>query len=66
MMSAIQVKYITTPPPVLVLAPPPAATTPKVVHTSQIKPSAPNDLNGDRVQGHMFLMSCKLCILLTG
>jgi hypothetical protein len=52
-----------TPPP---LASPPPVTTPlQASQPSRVKPGIPSHFNGDRVQGHTFLTSCKLYIFLT-
>jgi hypothetical protein len=51
------------PPP---MASPPPVTTPlKASHPSRVNPGAPSDFDGDRAQGHVFLMSCELYILLS-
>jgi hypothetical protein len=53
------------------IAPPPPASLPPVTtplkasHHSRVNPGAPNNFNGDRAQGHVFLTSCELYILLS-
>jgi hypothetical protein len=66
MINTLQAKDVTIPPPALMSPPPPATTTPKVMHTSQIKPSTPNNFDGNSMQGRTFLTLCKLYMLLTG
>jgi hypothetical protein len=52
------------------IAPPPPVPTPLVItplqasQPSRVKPGTPSHFDGDRVQGHAFLMSCELYILL--
>jgi hypothetical protein len=53
-----------------VALPPPASSPPvttplKVSHTSRVNPGAPSNFDGDRAQGHAFLTSCELYILLS-
>jgi hypothetical protein len=51
------------PPP---LASPPPVTTPlKASHPSRVNLGIPSNFDGDRAQGHVFLMSCELYISLT-
>jgi hypothetical protein len=51
--------------------PPPPVPTPLVItplqasQPSRVKPGVPSHFDGDRAQGHAFLMSCELYILLT-
>jgi hypothetical protein len=53
------------------VAPPPPASSPPVTtplkasHPSRVNPGAPSNFDGDRVQGHAFLTSCELYILLS-
>jgi hypothetical protein len=46
-------------------SPPFVTTTLQVSHPSRVKPGIPGHFDGDRVQGHTFLTSCELYILLT-
>jgi hypothetical protein len=53
---------VTPPPPIS----PPHVTTPLLAsQPSRVKPGIPSHFDGDRAQGHAFLTSCKLYILLT-
>jgi hypothetical protein len=53
------------------VAPPPPASLPPVTtplkasHPSRVNLGAPSNFDADRVQGRVFLTSCKLCILLS-
>jgi hypothetical protein len=54
-------RNIAPPPP----ASPPLVTTPlKASHPSRVNPGAPSNFDRDRAQGHTFLTSCNLYILL--
>jgi hypothetical protein len=55
-------RNVTPPPPVS----PPHVTTPLLaLQPSRVKPGVPSHFDGDRAQGHTFLMSCELYISLT-
>jgi hypothetical protein len=55
-------RNVAPPPPVS----PPHVTTPlQALQPSRVKPGVPSHFNGDRAQGHAFLMSCELYISLT-
>jgi hypothetical protein len=55
-------RNVAPPPPVS----PPHVTTPlQASQPSRVKPGAPSHFDGDRAQGHAFLTSCELYILLT-
>jgi hypothetical protein len=45
--------------------PPLVTTALQVSQPSRVKPGIPSDFDGDRAQGHAFLTSCELYILLT-
>jgi hypothetical protein len=53
------------------VSPPPPVSTPLVntplqaLQPSRVKPGVPSHFDGDRAQGHAFLMSCELYISLT-
>jgi hypothetical protein len=51
--------------PLPLASPPPVTTPPKVSHPSRVNPGTPSNFNGDRAQGHTFLMSCELYISLS-
>jgi hypothetical protein len=55
-------RNVAPPPPV---SPPHVTTTLQASQPSRVKPGAPSHFDGDRAQGHAFLMSCKLYISLT-
>jgi hypothetical protein len=55
-------RNVTPPPPV---SPPFVTTTLQASHPSRVKPGVPSHFDGDRAQGHAFLTSCELYILLT-
>jgi hypothetical protein len=55
-------KVITPPPPV---SPQLVITPLQASQPSRVKPGIPSNFDGDRAQGHTFLMSCELYILLT-
>jgi hypothetical protein len=55
-------RKVASPPPV---SPPLVTTTLQASHPSRVKPGIPSHFDGDRVQGHAFLTSCELYILLT-
>jgi hypothetical protein len=55
-------RNIAFPPPA---SPPPVTTPLKASHPSRVNPGAPSNFDGDRAQGRMFLMSCKLYISLS-
>jgi hypothetical protein len=57
-MSNIEMaKSVAPPPPVS----PPLVTTPlQASQPSRVKPGIPSNFDGDRAQGHAFLMSCEL------
>jgi hypothetical protein len=65
MISTLKANNIAIYPPALVSPPPPVITTPRVSHTSQIKPGISNNFDSHRVQGHTFLTYCKPYMLLT-
>jgi hypothetical protein len=44
---------------------PPVTTPLKASHTSRVNLGAPSNFDGDRAQGHVFLTSCELYILLS-
>jgi hypothetical protein len=44
---------------------PPVTTPPKASHPSRVNPGAPRNFDRDRAQGHTFLTSCELYILLS-
>jgi hypothetical protein len=46
-------------------SPPPVTTPLKALHPSRVNPGAPSNFDGDRAQGRVFLMSCKLYISLS-
>jgi hypothetical protein len=53
-----------------VAPPPPASQSPVItplmaLHPSRVNPGAPSNFDGDRAQGHAFLTSCELYILLS-
>jgi hypothetical protein len=52
-----------TPPPLV--SPPHVTTTLQASQPSRVKPGIPSHFDGDRAQGHAFLTSCELYILLT-
>jgi hypothetical protein len=55
-------RSVAPPPPVS----PPLVTTPlQASQPSRVKPGVPSNFDGDRAQGHAFLMSCELYISLT-
>jgi hypothetical protein len=47
------------------VSPPYVTTTLQVSQTSRVEPGVPSHFDGDRAQGHTFLMSCELYISLT-
>jgi hypothetical protein len=51
--------------PPLPASPPPVTTPLKASQPSRVKPGAPCNFDGDRVQGRAFLMSCELYISLS-
>jgi hypothetical protein len=51
-----------TPPPLA--SPPHVTTTLQASQPSRVKPGVPSHFDGDRAQGHAFLMSCELYISL--
>jgi hypothetical protein len=55
-------RNIAPPPPA---SPPPVTTPLKISHPSRVNLGAPSNFDSYRVQGHTFLMSCKLHILLS-
>jgi hypothetical protein len=55
-------RNIAPPPPVSPLI---VTTTLQVSQPSRVKPGIPRNFDRDRAQGHTFLVSCKLYILLT-
>jgi hypothetical protein len=55
-------RNVAPPPPA---SPPPVITPLKVLHSSRVNPGTPSNFDGDRVQGHVFLMSCELYISLS-
>jgi hypothetical protein len=55
-------RNVVPPPPVSPLF---VTTTLQASQPSRVKPGIPSDFDGDRVQGHAFLTSCELYILLT-
>jgi hypothetical protein len=55
-------RNIAPPPPA---SPPPVTTPLRVLHYSRVNPSAPSNVDGDRVQGCAFLTSCELYISLS-
>jgi hypothetical protein len=55
-------RNVAPPPPV---SPPHVTTTLQVSQPSRVKLGVPSHFHGDRVQGHAFLTSCELYILLT-
>jgi hypothetical protein len=55
-------RNVVPPPPV---SPTFVTTTRQVSQPSRVKLGVPSNSDGDRVQGHAFLMSCELYILLT-
>jgi hypothetical protein len=62
-MSNIEAAKVVAPPPSVS---PQLVTTPlQASQPSRVKPGIPSNFNGDRVQGHAFLMSCELYISLT-
>jgi hypothetical protein len=62
-VSTIEVaKSVAPPPPV---SPPLVTTTLQASQPSRVKPGVPSNFDGDRAQGHTFLMSCELYISLT-
>jgi hypothetical protein len=55
-------RNVTSPPPVST----PLVITPlQVLQPSRVKPGIPSHFDGDRAQGHAFLISCELYISLT-
>jgi hypothetical protein len=62
-MSTIEVaKSVAPPPPV---SPPLVTTTLQALQPSRVEPGILSNFDGDRAQGHAFLTSCELYILLT-
>jgi hypothetical protein len=55
-------RNVAPPPPV---SPPLVTTTLQVLQPSRVKPGVPSNFDGDKAQGHTFLMSCELYISLT-
>jgi hypothetical protein len=55
-------RNVAPPPPV---SPPFVTTTLQALQSSRVKLGIPSHFDGDRVQGHAFLTSCELYILLT-
>jgi hypothetical protein len=55
-------RNVAPPPPV---SPPLVTTTLQASHPSRVKLGIPSNFDGDRAQGHAFLMSCELYISLT-
>jgi hypothetical protein len=55
-------RNVAPPPPV---SPQFVTTTLQASHPSRVKPGVPSHFDGDRAQGHAFLTSCELYILLT-
>jgi hypothetical protein len=55
-------RNVAPPPPV---SPPHVTTTLQASQPSRVKPGIPSYFDGDRAQGHAFLTSCELYILLT-
>jgi hypothetical protein len=65
MLSNQEVKDITPPPPVPAPISPPVTTILSTLQASQIRLGAPNNFDGDWLQGCTFLTSCELYTLLT-
>jgi hypothetical protein len=55
-------RNVAPPPPA---SPPPVTTPLKASHPSRVNPGVPSNFDGDRAQGHTFLMSCELYISLS-
>jgi hypothetical protein len=62
-MSNIEAARSVTPPPPV--SPPLVTATLQASQPSRVKLGIPSNFDGDRVQGHTFLMSCELYISLT-